>query len=109
MQITKRRIALASVVAMLLYLGPNLVQDVHRIFGHQIQYSEIQNQSGIQLYSQNEKCAVCVFEFNIVEVSKPLVFVPVLNIEKFILESLTENQIQNKCFGHYYLRGPPQA
>jgi hypothetical protein len=109
MQNTKRRIALASFVAMLLYLGPNLVQDVHRIFAHQIHFGEIYSQPGTQLFSQQKECAVCVFEFNIVEVSKTFVFVPVFNAEKFILETLAGSQIQNIYISYYNLRGPPEA
>ncbi len=109
MQNSKRRIVAASLLAMLLYLGPNLVQDVHRILGHQIHFGRNHNLPGLQLFSQEEECAVCVFEFNIVEESHPYVFVPVLNIESFALKTVTENQIQNKYFHYYNLRGPPQA
>ncbi len=109
MQDTKRRVALASVLSLLLYLGPNLVQDVHRIFGHLIHFGEIHNQLGIQLYSLQEECAVCVFEFNIVDELKTFVFVPVFNAEKFKLETLTKSQIHTLYFSYYNLRGPPEA
>jgi hypothetical protein len=109
MQNTKIRIALASVFAMLLYLGPNLVQDVHRIAGHQIHFGETHNQPGVQLYSLQEECAVCVFEFNIVDESKTFAFVPVFNVEKLILETLTKSQIHTIYFSYYNLRGPPVA
>jgi len=109
MQNTKRRIALASVFAMLLYLGPNLVKDVHRIWGHQIHFGEIHNQPGVQLYSMQEECAVCVFEFNTVDESETFVFVPVFNVEKFLIETLTKSQIHNLYISYYNLRGPPVA
>ncbi len=94
---------------MLLYLGPNLVQDLHRIFGHPIQFGENHNLSDIQLFSHADKCPVCVFEFNIVEESKTFEFIPFLKIETFILETVAENQIQNTYFYYYNLRGPPQS
>lgn len=109
MQNTKRRVALVSVLLLLLYLGPNLVQDVHRIVGHQIHFGEIHNQPGILLFSQREECAVCVFEFNIVDESKTFVFVPVFNAEKFRIETLTKSQIHTIYFSYYNLRGPPEV
>lgn len=109
MQNTKRRVALASVLSLLLYLGPNLVQDVHRMVGHQIHFGEFHNQNGLQLSLQKEVCSVCVFEFNIVESGKTFAFVPVIHIEPFILETITENQIHKIFFSYHNLRGPPQA
>lgn len=109
MQIPKRRIAFLPVVAVLLYFVPNLVQDIHRVLGHPDFLVKSTSQSGIQLYSQSDKCPVCVFEFNVVDQLENTVYIPSLNIESFLFTPKQEDQIQNTTFDYYNLRGPPEA
>jgi len=109
MQISKRQIALSSILALLLYLVPNLVQDIHRIWGHRLLFEEIHTQTGLLLYSQNEKCPVCVFEFNVADETDNFVYVPLIHTVHFVFGALREHQIQNKTFQYYNLRAPPEA
>ena len=106
---SKRQIVFASVLAMFLYLVPNLVQDIHRIYGHQTQFAESTVLPGLQYSRSNEKCPVCVFEFNIVEETTNFLYVPVLKVETFLQEVFQENQIQNIIFHYYDLRAPPEV
>ena len=109
MQNSKRQIVFASVLAMFLYLVPNLVQDTHRISGHQTRFAESPVLPGIQLSQSKEKCPICVFEFNIVEGIVNFAYIPVIKVETFVLAVFQENQIQNKIFHYYDLRAPPKA
>ena len=106
---SKRQIALSSLVAVLLYLIPNLVQDIHRVFGQHEYYVQSNSDNGKQIHLHYEKCTICVFEFNVVDdVVNPVVS----NIQQTISVLLTakqENQIHNKAFYYYNLRAPPQA
>jgi hypothetical protein len=109
MQNSKRQIALSSFLVMLLYLVPNMVQDIHRIGGHQIHFGESHQQPGIQLYSQQEECPVCVFEFNVVDQLKNTVYIPYLRTESFVFTSNREDQFQKITFQYHNLRGPPKV
>lgn len=106
---SKRQIALSSVLAMLLYLVPNLVQDIHRIWGHEEHQFKIHNLSGHQFVSQSEKCPVCIFEFNVTEDIQHFVFVPLLQSNAVLFIEKQQNQTQKKTFCYYNLRAPPQA
>ena len=109
MQNSKRQIALSSVLAILLYLVPNLVQDVHRVWGHHEQHILYQNYSGNQFHNQPEKCPVCVFEFNVLDETATFAHVPFpLTLVSSLVDSC-DSQIQNKAFHYYNLRAPPQA
>lgn len=109
MQLSKRQFALSAVLAMLLYLVPNLVQDIHRIWGHQDHQHNFSSADGIQLHNHYEKCAVCVFEFNLVEEFSAFVYVPVLQTVISLFVESSEQQFQNEAFHYYNLRAPPQA
>jgi hypothetical protein len=104
-----RQIALSSLVAVLLYLIPNLVQDVHRVFGQHQFHVENNTQTGKQIHLQYEKCFICVFEFNVVDEILNPVFADLHQTASFLLNTKQENQIQNKAFYYYNLRAPPQA
>jgi len=105
----KRHIALSSVLAMLLYLVPNLVQDVHRVWGHQEHQRTINSDLNPQLESQYANCPVCVFEFNVVDEIDTFVYIPILSIQTVFFVENSEDQIQKKAFHYYNLRAPPQA
>jgi len=109
MQPSKRQFASTSVLALFIYLVPNLVQDVHRIWGHQANQQIFSSNTGIQLHSHYDKCDVCVFEFNVVEEASASVYVPVLQTVISLFVENREQQFQNKAFHYYNLRAPPQA
>jgi hypothetical protein len=106
---SNRQLALSSLLAVLLYLMPNLVQDIHRVFGKHEYHVETISQTGNQIHIQYEKCSICVFEFNVADDIVNPVFLPLQNTVPFLLSSKQENQIQNKAFYYYNLRAPPQA
>ena len=109
MQNSKRNIALSAVLAMLLYFVPNLVQDFHRVWGHQEHHISYQDHSDTQFQDQAEKCKVCFFEFNIVDEIEAFVYMPSLQTAVSSFSDNSDNQIQNKAFQYYKLRAPPQA
>jgi hypothetical protein len=61
----KRYIAAASFLALMLYFGPNLLQDIHRVYGHDHQH--FPRTIGTQIYTYSTQCPVCVFEFTSVD------------------------------------------
>ena len=106
---SKRQIALSSILAMLLYLVPNMVQDVHRVFGHHHNPAPTIALSGIQLHNHHVKCPVCVFEFNFVDQVENSVFKPDLRTLPFLFASKQTDQVHKITFSYYNLRGPPEA
>jgi hypothetical protein len=109
MQNSKRRIALLSILAILLYLVPNMVQDVHRVLGHHEHHITSPKYSDTQIQNQAEKCPICVFEFNVIEKAESFAYFPFLKSESSIFRDKCESQIQNKAFHYYNLRAPPLA
>jgi len=109
MNISKRQIAFSSLLAMLLYLVPNLVQDAHRIWGHDKHQFEIHDLPGYQFVNQSEKCPVCIFEFNVTEDIQHIVFEPLLKSNAVLFIGKQYNQAQKKTFSYHNLRAPPQA
>ena len=109
MHIPIRRIAFLPVVAVLLFLVPNLVQDLHRVLGHPYFHAEGIAQSGIQLQCKADICPACVFEFNVVDQSENTVYIPSLKTESFLFNPKQDDQIQNNTFEYYNLRGPPKV
>jgi len=97
------------------YLVPNLVQDIHRVFGHHNEHPEILSHeyichdlsAGIGFNNQSEECPICVFEFNVLEEPSKFVFTPVSISFPFILSAESNNQLQNHTFLYYNLRAPP--
>lgn len=109
MQNSIRKVALSSLLAMLLYLVPNLVQDTHRIWGHHGYNIDNIAHRGLQLHNSFEKCAVCVFEFNIIDEPTNFIFTSIPHATPFVSVCTIDNQILNKAFHYYNLRAPPQA
>lgn len=106
---TKRQLALASLLAVLLYLIPNLVQDIHRVFGHHGHHSEKSTRPGKQIHESSEKCTICTFEFTVFdEIEHPL-FAHVHQTVSLLLGADLENQVHNEAFYYCNLRAPPQA
>ncbi len=107
MQNSKQRIAFLPVIAMLLYLVPNLIQDIHRVWGHPESQFGNSVQSGIQMHCQADKCPVCVFEFNVIDQLENTVYISFLRTEPIILSTKQEDQFYVNTFHYYNLRGPP--
>lgn len=104
-----RQLAFSAVMAMLLYLVPNMVQDFHRVWGHHNHPVSVQTTSNTQFQNSTEKCPVCFFEFNVVDELNTFVYVPVVQTTVYLFSDECENQIQNKTFHYYNLRAPPVA
>jgi len=67
MQKQDRNITAASFLALMLYFVPNLVQDIHRVFGHIDEHNLSVVYSGTSIHRFYETCPVCVFEFSMAE------------------------------------------
>jgi len=93
---------------MLLYLVPNMVQDVHRVWGNH-EHISFHTNSDTQIHNQVAKCPVCVFELNVVDKTESFAYLPFLKPEISFFIDKCESQIQNKAFQYYNLRAPPQA
>jgi hypothetical protein len=106
---SKRQKVLSFLLVVLLYLVPNLVQDIHRVFGQHENFVEHNSKYGNQIHLHHEKCLICVFEFNVVDQDLIPVFASIQQNVSLLLTSGKENQLQNKAFHYYNLRAPPQA
>lgn len=67
MQKQDRHITAASFLALMLYFVPNLVQDIHRVFGHSGEHNPSHAYSGTNIHNFYERCPICVFEFSMAE------------------------------------------
>jgi hypothetical protein len=109
MRISNRRTSFLPLFALFLYLVPNLVQDLHRVWGHpEFQVGDIA-QNGIQIHCLTDKCPVCVFEFNVVDQLEYFNYTAYLKTEYFLFTSKQGDQIQKITFHYYNLRGPPEV
>ena len=108
MQKTKRVAALSSLMALLIYLGPNLVQDIHRVFGHHHHHSASHAATGIN-HTHGERCDVCTFEFNIVDEPQSSGMDSFSFSVSFSMPVQIHQQFENNCFKYYQLRAPPLA
>jgi hypothetical protein len=105
---TKRQIAFSVVLALLLYLVPNFVQDLHRFVGHHHFNTETNALPGSKLGVNTERCNICLFEFTVSdEIGNHVFFKPLQNAP-FLFPAEQEYQVQNKVFQYYNLRAPPQ-
>lgn len=104
-----RQLAFSAVIVMLLYLVPNMVQDVHRVWGHHDHTVSFQAHLITQFQNHTEKCPICFFEFNFVDELNTFVYVPVVQTAVSLFADECANQIQNKTFHYYNLRAPPEA
>ncbi|MFZ4549486.1 MAG: hypothetical protein ACOYN4_18710 [Bacteroidales bacterium] len=109
MKNSKPQVAASAIIALLLFLAPSFVQDYHRLWGHQEKSVEILSDSEFQIHNQHEKCAVCVFDFNIVEDIAFYHFTPDLHSTHFFFIENNQNQVQESAFHYYNLRAPPKA
>lgn len=106
---SKRSIVLSSVLALLIYLVPNLVQDIHRISGEHQQSTSTDFSGRLQWHTYNEKCLVCVFEFNVIDELTDSIFVPLVQPKISLLTENRRDQLYNSAFHYYNLRAPPQV
>lgn len=104
-----RQLAFSAVMAVLLYLVPNMVQDVHRVWGHHDHTVSFQAHSITQFQNHTEKCPICFFEFNVIDELNTFVYVPVVQTAVSLFADECDSQIQNKTFNYYNLRAPPEA
>lgn len=109
MQKSKHLIVLSSLMALLIYLGPNMVQDVHRVFGHHDHFVSFQTHSTTQFQNRAEKCPICFFEFNVADERNTFAYTPGITTAVSLFSEQCDNQIQNKIFHYYNLRAPPKA
>ena len=109
MTLSKRRIAFSSVLALLIYLLPNLVQDIHRVSGNHEIYKDYSAIPGEQLHLVSDKCAVCVFEFNVVSGIENFVYVSLQQTQRFLLNTKQEHQVSEAVFYYYQLMEPPRV
>jgi len=109
MQKSKHYLVVSSLLALLLYLGPNTVQDIHRVFGHHDHPVSFQTHSNTQFQNHREKCPICFFEFNVIDKLNTFVYVPVVQTTVSLFADECDNQIQNITFHYYNLRAPPEA
>lgn len=86
-----------------------MVQDVHRVWGHHEYKDNFSTTAGKQLHNHYDKCAICVFEFNVVDKLAAFVYVPLLQTAVTLLVENSDHQVENKAFLYYNLRAPPQA
>jgi len=94
-------------MALLFYLGPNMVQDVHRVFGHH-HHHHCESQSGTTIHRvHGEKCSVCVFEFNVVNEAPASIFTVLLATCNTVFTHNINHQLTSKVFDYSQLRAPP--
>ena len=95
-----------ALLVLLVYFVPNVFQDFHRVFGHKHSvFHEIPTDLGIN--HQEEKCLICVFEFNIPDA--PLKDYSSLKAyqpeSSFFIQF--DNQLTEFNFLYFNLRAPP--
>jgi len=103
------RIVISSVLILMLYFLPNLMQDAHRMFGHQnrIQYLSCSVSDGLTVFGTSEKCNVCMFEFNFTEKPDNRIYTPFLLIQPAVFVETIGNYPPARSFPDYNLRAPP--
>lgn len=105
--ISVRNKTLPVIAAVLLYVMPNLVQDVHRVFGHYGHTFPYQLTEGKNIHSTLEKCPVCVFEFYSIEDTLPSVYTILLATSHSFFKADETHQLTSKVFDYSQLRAPP--
>jgi len=100
------RQTIAAIIALLLYVIPGLVQDVHRLEHIQGNASPIES-SGEQISLSSEKCPICKYEFCPVSEQQNNSLLPVIFAGEPIFISSIHNQLAAPVFNHFRLRGPP--
>lgn len=93
---------------MLLYFAPNLVQDYHRVFSHHHHHCcQAHCNTGIEVEYQNDDCALCVFQFNVIDEPLKWQFSSFSILISDITLNISNARIQLKPFHSYQLRAPP--
>ena len=102
-----RKKTLPVIAALLLYVLPNIVQDVHRLFGHShISYSK-QLTLVTSIHSSVENCLVCHFEFYTADETPATVRTVILATCNTFLSADVNHQFSSKVFDYSQLRAPP--
>jgi len=99
--------SLPVIAAVLLYLLPNLVQDVHRVFGHHNVSHYTQATTAKSIHHPAEKCPVCVFEFYSVDEAPASIFTVLLVTCNTVFTYNINHQLTSKVFDYSQLRAPP--
>jgi hypothetical protein len=102
-----RNSAIAAIFAALLYILPNLVQDLHRILSHHEISFSLRDYTRQSVNHQDEKCPVCIFEFNSADEIKIEFYPAVLSSSNFTYCENDGNQFALKVFNYSQLRAPP--
>lgn len=104
--LTLRQIRSFALFALLLCFLPNALQDFHRVFGHKhTEFHEIP--ADLSISNQEEKCLICVFEFNIPDApSKKCISLKAYQPESFFFVQF-DSQLTEFNFLYFNLRAPP--
>ncbi len=104
-----RKKSLPVIAALLLYVLPNIVQDVHRLFGHyHISYST-QSITDTGIHHCVENCPVCHFEFYTTDETPATARTVVSATCNTFLSAEASHQLTAKVFDYSQLRAPPVA
>jgi hypothetical protein len=99
--------SIPAILAVLLYVLPSLVQDAHRLMGHQEILVLIHADAGQNIHKHIENCPVCVFEFYSVDEINSTVSTQIINTGKSIFKINSGDQLSTKVFDYSQLRAPP--
>jgi hypothetical protein len=106
---TVRNKTIPVILALLLYVLPNMVQDVHRVFGHYHLTVFAYSSSGNNIQQCVDKCPVCHFEFCAVDEIKTDIFAVVVATSNVIFKFTGSHQLSHKVFDYSQLRAPPAS
>jgi len=99
--------AIPAIIAVLLYILPNLVQDAHRLIGHHDVVHSIASGKGLNIQQQADECPICVFGFYTID-EIPFEYCSAVLSSATIKYSVNSNhQIALKIFDYSQLRAPP--
>ncbi len=99
--------SIIAVAAVMFYLLPNLLHDVHRIYGHTYSDHTFEADAEKNVHQYSEKCLVCVYAFYSSD-EIPAVFFTVSPVScNFIFFDNTSCQTSIKVFDFSRLRAPP--
>jgi hypothetical protein len=97
---------IAAIIALLLYVIPGFVQDVHRLEHIQGNASLI-GSSDEQISLLSEKCPICKYEFCPVSEQQNSSILPAIFAGEPVFISSIDSQLATPVFNHFRLRGPP--
>jgi len=102
-----RNKSIPAIAAVLLYVLPNLLQDLHRFTGHHEHSYSIHAFAGQQIHHLVDKCPVCIYEFYSADETKYNFYAVVLPAGNFVFCENTSHQLPFKVFDFSRLRAPP--